>query len=137
MTETGLDLTISLDAGKDVTEQMMDELIRRVHQDIIQAGVDSVRRAQGGEIPEGAMGIPIDLNTLIVTLVSSGTLVAILQLLKGWVLSKNGRMVKIRTEIDGNSIEYEYPPKAISEGDLTALVEKQIQLLNKSKIERP
>lgn len=136
MTDTQLDFIISLDTGSSVTEEMLDRLTRQVHKDLVSLGA-TVRRAQGGEAPADTKGFSAEINTLIVTLASAGVLTAIIQLLKDWVLRAEGRKVRIKTEIDGNSIELEYPPTAISEEELMALTDKLMQMLNKPKVKRP
>lgn len=135
MTNTNLDLIISLDAGTDVTKENLDRLTRQVQKDLVSIGSD-VRRAQGGETLIGEKGILVDINTLVVTLASAGVLTAIIQLLKDWVLRAEGRKIKIRTEIGGKIIEFEYSPTAISEEELMAFAEKLMQMLNKQKAKR-
>ena len=135
MTDTTLNLAISLDAGTDIPEETLDRLTRQVQKDIVSAGASSVRRAQGDEVV-GAKGLPVDVNALVVTLASAGVLTAIIQLLKDWVLRAEGRKVRIKTEIGGNSIEFEYSPTAISEEELMAFADKLMQMLNKPKSKR-
>ncbi len=137
MTDNNLDLVISVDAGENVTDQMRHRLARQIYQDLTRTGADSVRWTQSGEAPVGTKGVPIDINTIIVSLASAGALTAIIQLLKDWALRAEGRKVKIKTQIGDNSIEFEYSPTATSEEELTAFAEKLIQMLNKLKVERP
>ncbi len=137
MADHTLDLVISLDAGEDVAEEVLHRLARQVYQNLTKTGADSVRWAQRDKVPAGAKGIPVDLNTIVVTLASAGVLTAIIQLLKDWALRAEGRKVKVRTQLGNNSIEFEYSPTATSEEELTAFAEKLIQMLNKLKIEHP
>lgn len=137
MADNNLDLVISVDAGENVTDQMLHRLARQVYQDLRRTGADSVKWAQSGEAPVGTKGIPIDINTIVVSFASAGVLTAIIQLLKDWALRAEGRKVKVRTQVGDNSIELEYSPTATSEEELTAFAEKLIQMLNKLKVERP
>jgi hypothetical protein len=137
MTDNNLDLVISVDAGENVTDQMLHRLARQIYQDLTRTGAESVRWAQSGEAPVGTKGIPIDINTIVVSLASAGALTAIIQLLKDWALRAEGRKVKVRTQVGDNSVEFEYSPTATSEEELTAFAEKLIQMLNRLKVERP
>jgi hypothetical protein len=137
MADHTLDLVVSLDAGENVSQEMLHRLARQVYQDLNRTEADAVKWAESAEVPEGAKGIPLDINTIIVSLASAGAITAIIQFLKDWSLRAEGRTVKIKTQIGDNSVELEYSPTATSEEELTAFAEKLIQILNKPQIERP
>jgi hypothetical protein len=108
---------------------MLDQLTRRLHHDIAQIGVDSVERTTDDKPVEVAKGLPIDINTLLVTLSSASVLATLIQLLQAWVLRAEGRKVKIRVE--DRAIEFEYSPTAVSKDELMAFAEELQQLLKK------
>ncbi|RMF02511.1 MAG: hypothetical protein D6768_08070 [Chloroflexi bacterium] len=130
MTTPNLNILVSLNPGEEATEQEADRLTRRLQKSLIAAGAD-VNRAQSDETLPGAKGIPIDINTLVVTLGSAGVLTAVIQLLKDWVLRAEGRTIKLRAELDGKAIEVEYTPTAISEAELMAFADKLMHQLDK------
>lgn len=122
MSETELALIISLEA-ENVPARKLFQWTDQVRRQLIGAGADSVRRAQGYKLPEGAKGSPFDPNTLITTLGSAGVLTAIIQLLQQWVLRREGRKVKIKAEIAGGNFEFEYTPTITSPNELIAFVD--------------
>jgi hypothetical protein len=136
MAEKTLNLTISLDGGGTVDQNTLYQLTGQVLKDVDRTGVHSIRRASSAEVPEGTKGIPVDVNTLLISLGSAGVLTAVIQLLKDWVLRAEGRKVRIRTEIESKNIEFEYSPSATSEEELMAFADKMIQLLNRTSSER-
>lgn len=129
MTGTELDLKISISVGPDATPQVLNQLTRRLHQDIAGIGVDSVKRVTDDKPVEGTKGLPIDANTLLVTLSSASVLVALIQLLQAWALRAESRRIKIRVEEE--AIEIEYSPTAASKDELMAFAEELQQLLKK------
>jgi hypothetical protein len=132
-----LELIITLDTESEITEDALYQLTTQVLRDIAKVGVNSVKRIQNAQTPLGAKGFPIDINTLVVSLGTAGVLTAIVDLLKDWVLRAEGRKVKLKTEINGKSIELEYSPTATSQKELIAFAEKLIQILDRQTIERP
>jgi hypothetical protein len=132
MTESKLDLQISISVGPDAAPQMLDQLTRRLHHDIAQIGVDTVERTTDDKPVEVAKGSPIDINTLLVTLSSASVLATLIQLLQAWVLRAEGRKVKIRVE--DKAVEFEYSPTAVSKDELMAFAEELQQLLKKQSI---
>ena len=137
MNESKLNLIISLHEGDGVSDEKLFQATGYLQQQLAQAGADSVRRAQTGDLPVGAKGVPIDLNTLIVSLGSAGVVTALIQLLQQWVLRKAGRQVKVKAQAGDQSFEFEYFPDRTSPDELVALASKLTQLMHKPSIEIP
>jgi hypothetical protein len=129
MIESKLDLNISIDIGQDVNPQILSQSTRQLHQEIAKIGVDSIERITDDKPVPNAKGLPIDVNTLLVTLSSASVMVALIQLLQAWVLRAEGRKVKIRVEDKEEAIELEYSPTATTKDELVVFAQNLQRLL--------
>ncbi len=125
-----MELAVTLDAGPEADDQELDRLARQLHGEIEQLHVESVSLKSGGAAPPGTMaGEEITIGSLIVSLASAGVFTALIEMLKGWALRKEGRTIKIKAQVEGRSIEVEYSPTATSQEDMTRFVESIIRTL--------
>jgi hypothetical protein len=136
MDHNKLELAISFDAGKDMPEELYSQLTRQVYNNIADTGSDSVKWRPIEDAPEDAKGLPVDLNTILVSVTSASVLTAIIQLVKDWVLRSEGRKVRVKTQVGEGSIEFEYSPTATSEEKLTKFAEQLVKLLHESEAKR-
>jgi Effector Associated Constant Component 1 len=103
-----LDLTIVL--GDEVDEEEMDQLTRQLRDEIAELGVEGVRLATGSTLPPRAKGDPITLGSIIVTLASTGVFTGLIELLKSWLVRREGRTVKFKAKIHNQEVELSYSP---------------------------
>ncbi len=118
MTEIQLDLTI---AEADADAERLDELTRRLMNDLRDLGTETVERPAGGLAPDGAKGDAFTLGALALVAIPA-VLPPIVAFLQAWALRDKTRSVKIKTPA-GLEIEFT-PEKRFTEEELLALVDK-------------
>jgi hypothetical protein len=130
METSPLKLEVALDAGPEADARELDRLSRQLRDEIESLDVDSVELRRGGQAPPGTMaGEEITIGSLIISLASAGVFTALIETLKGWALRKEGRTIKIETQIGDRSIKLEYSPTAASQEELTRFVESITHVL--------
>ncbi|MDJ0755953.1 MAG: hypothetical protein QNJ45_20670 [Ardenticatenaceae bacterium] len=68
-------LFVSIQSATDYDQEELADLSRQLRHQLLEVDVDDARFASAGDIPEGAkVGEALDWNTIIVSLIASGTL---------------------------------------------------------------
>ena len=125
-----LDLTIDLQDRVD--EEQLDQLTRQVRDEIAELEVDSVRLAPGAALPARAKGDPITVGSIIVTLASAGVFTGLVEVLKSWVLRREGRTVKFKAKVQGQEVEMSYAQGSTSPAEMTRFVTAIVGKLQKT-----
>jgi hypothetical protein len=116
-------LTLNVTAGPDVTTEESDELYRQLHAEIREIEVEAVERLSDGEAPAGAKGLdPVTFGALAVAVLPA-VVPKLVEFLQSWVMRGENRMVKIKAQAEGRSVEVEYSPKSLSQAELKSLVD--------------
>jgi len=121
LTEIQLNLAVT---EEDADPERLDELTGRLLRDLRELGAESVERASGGAVPEGAKGDPFTLGALALVVVPT-FLPKLVEFLQAWSLRGESRKVKIKTPA-GLEVEFT-PEKKLSQAELLVLVEKLAQ----------
>jgi hypothetical protein len=129
MSEQPLNLTISLEDAVDAEE--LDRLTRQVRDEIAELDVEEARLAPGTTRPPGAKGDPITLGSIIVSLASAGVFTGLIQVLKSWVLRRDGRTVKFKTKVEGQDLELTYSQASTSPQEMSRFVTAIVGKLQK------
>jgi len=93
-------------ADVDADDEEVEELTRRLRQELLELDVAAVERTTAGEPPEGAKsaGAAVAVGSLIVSTVTSpGVLSSIVEMVRGWLGMRGSRSVKLT--LAGDSIE--------------------------------
>ncbi|MFQ6102410.1 MAG: hypothetical protein ACE5OS_14455 [Anaerolineae bacterium] len=120
MTSTEIQLHLTV-AEEDADPERLDGLTRRLLRDLRELGAESVERASGGVLPEGAKGDAFTLGALALAVVPA-FLPKLIDFLQAWSLRGESRRVKIKTPA-GLEVEFT-PEKKLSQAELVELVEK-------------
>jgi len=97
MSDEPIELVVQVDAGPEADEEELAELSLSLRDDLAELDVESVRLARGGPAPPGAKSVdPLELGTLVVTVVSSGTLRALIDTANGWASRRRGGTLRVR-----------------------------------------
>jgi len=80
-----VDLEVAVEGGYDLEER--DELATRLRNELLQLDVDNVRKASGGEAPEGARSVDVaEVGTLIVTVAqTTPAIIAVVEAVRSWL----------------------------------------------------
>jgi hypothetical protein len=95
---SAIELVLRVDAGPDADPEETAELALRLRDELRETEAASVQLGRGDAAPPGAKtGDPIAWGTLVVDIVSSGTLTAVLTTANAWIArQRRGRLhVKI------------------------------------------
>ena len=129
MSEPLLDLNVSLQDEVDGEE--LDRLTRRVRDEIAELEVEAVKLAPGTDLPAGAKGDPITIGSIIVTLASAGVFTGLVEVLKSWVLRREGRTVKFKAKVQGQEVEMTYSQASTSPQEMSRFVSAVVGKLQK------
>ena len=129
MSEPLLDLNVSLQDEVDGEE--LDRLTRRVRDEIAELNVEAVKLAPGKDLPAGAKGDPITIGSIIVTLASAGVFTGLVEVLKSWVLRREGRTVKFKAKVQGQEVEMTYSQASTSPQEMSRFVSAVVGKLQK------
>lgn len=119
--ETGLILNI--EAG-DIDTDRLDVLTRGLRDELLELGVDTAEvvtsdvAERGPKSPEA-----VTWGALAVAVVPA-FLPKLVEYLHSWSMRGENRRVRIKTQVGDRSVEVEYSPAALSQDELTQLVEK-------------
>lgn len=117
-TEIHLNLTVTeADADAEWLERLTSNLMRDLHE----LGAESVERASGEPVPEGAKGGGFTAGALALVAVPA-FLPKLVDFLQAWSLRGESRIVKIKTPA-GLEVEFT-PDKRLSQAEVIALVQK-------------
>ena len=93
-------LTLTLDGDPEATAEELEELARRLRDDLVELDIEAVEPGEK-EAPEGSKGgTAIDWTTLLVTLATSGTLTAIIAAVQAWLLRNQKSSVTVKVGDD-------------------------------------
>jgi hypothetical protein len=113
-------LRIIIDAGPNVTAKELNQLSRRLHDELLVLDDVAVDYSRTPMAPPGSKGPGgVDAGTLIVTLSNSAVLVALAGALRSWAGRARGRKIVVRLGEDEDVIEVD----GASREDVTALLE--------------
>lgn len=101
MDEAPLIVTLKLTFPDDSTPEEREETARRLRQDLMETDVLSVEHAPGVTAPAGAKGLPASLDTLLVTLAGSGSILAtVIGTIANWLTERKKSGVTIKLDND-------------------------------------
>ncbi|HEY3082262.1 MAG TPA: hypothetical protein VGM69_20445 [Chloroflexota bacterium] len=100
-----LSLTVQVEGGADTDAQELDELTRRLRQQLLELDVRSVQPVEAGEPPPGARAADVMvLGSLLVTLVRSPELIkTVVGVVQGWLAGQHARTVEL--QIGGDTLK--------------------------------
>ena len=97
MSDEPIELVVEVDAGLEADEAELAELSLSLRDDLAELDVESVRFARGEPAPERSKSVdPTEWGTLLVTVVSSGTLRALIDTANGWASRRRGGTLRVR-----------------------------------------
>jgi len=117
MPESALDLVLTL--GSDVDEEELERLTLQLRDEIAELDVESVGLAAGTEAPLGAKGDPFTVGSLVVSLASTGVFTGLFELVKAWVLRRQGRAVTLKVKLPDREVELTYSQDGTSPESMT------------------
>lgn len=105
MADLATQLTLNIDAGPGADAEELEELTRRLREELMELDVEAVDLVRVGETPKRAKaGDPVAWGTLLVTLAASGgVLTTLINTLHAWLTRHERRSVTL--EIDGDRLE--------------------------------
>jgi hypothetical protein len=107
MSETASVLSVHLDLPADSTAEEKEEAVSQLRQELLETDVDSVENPTGGSAPTGAKGLPPGLDTLLVTLAGSGSVLGnVVNAIANWSSSKKS---SVTIKCDGNEFTFSNP----------------------------
>ena len=95
-------LLFSIKVLGDEDPEEIDELTRQLADELDELDALSTEFAQSSELPPGAMGLSVDIGTLLLTLVEAGGVTTLFTVLGSW-LSRDKRR-KIEIQIGDNKL---------------------------------
>ena len=117
-----ISLILTIDSGTEIEDDELDMQTRLLRRELIELGVTSAGTSSGGAAPEGAKSAEaVTLGSLALVVLPT-FLPKVLEYLQSWTQRDESRRVKIKTQVGERSIELEYTPAALSQDELTHLV---------------
>lgn len=117
-----INLILTIDAGTEIEDDELDMQTRRLRRKLIELGVNSTGLASGEAAPEGTKSAEaVTLGSLALVVLPT-FLPKVLEYLQSWTQRDESRRVKIKTQVGDRSIELEYAPSALSQDELSHLV---------------
>jgi hypothetical protein len=109
-------------ASATLEPEEIDELTRRLREELQELDVQSVELAHGGAAPPGAKGMEFAaLGALIVT-AAPRFLPKIVEVIQAWLTRGADKTVKVKASIGERSVELEYPPALTSKQEMQDLL---------------
>jgi hypothetical protein len=98
-------LTAVLDLGPEADDEEVAELTQRLRGELLATDVETVERARGGELPEGAKGMELlSIGGLIIQFVTqTHVLKAVVDTTVAWLGRQQARSVTL--VLDGDTLE--------------------------------
>jgi hypothetical protein len=129
---TASTLYLQVDPKNEMDREALDQLVRHLRRDISELGVESVELVREGSVPAGAKGVEaLTLGSLAVVLLPT-MLPRLIEFLQNWIMRGSNRSVKLKLQVQGNSVEVEYSPGVTSSSDIDQLVGKLTGALGKT-----
>lgn len=116
-------LILHIQAGKGTDAEELDCLTRQLLAEIQELEVESVELVKDKAIPSGAKSVEaVTLGALAVSVLPT-VIPKLIDFLQAWVMRRERRMVKIKTQTGDRSLEVEYSPTTMSPDELKSLVD--------------
>ncbi len=127
-------LTLQIDVGQDADADELDRATRQLRDEIQELGVESAELAKTANAPAGTKSVEaVTLGALAISVLPT-VLPKLIEFLQAWSMRREGRTVKIKTQVGDRAVEVEYSPKTMSQAELKSLVETLTSTLaDKSK----
>jgi hypothetical protein len=122
-------LILNINLHDDVDQSELDILTHQMRDEISALDVCYAELPHGGDAPFGAKGDPITIGSIAVALASAGVFTGLVEMLKSWVLRREGRLITIKAEVDGRKLEMTFSPSEASEKEMTAFAQKIFNVL--------
>jgi hypothetical protein len=130
--QTTSTLYLQVDPQSDMDPEELDQIVRHLRRDLSELEVESVEPVKGGPVPAGAKGVEVlTLGSLAVVLLPA-MLPRLIEFLQDWLMRGSNRSVKLKLQVQGNSVEVEYSPGVTSSSDIDQLVGKLTGALGKT-----
>jgi membrane-associated two-gene conflict system component 1 (EACC1) len=101
MSEPPVVVALKLTFPDDSTPEEQEETARRLRQDLEETDVLSVEQAADTAAPPGAKGLPAGLDTLLVTLAGSGSILAtVIGTISNWLMERKKCSVTLKVDND-------------------------------------
>jgi hypothetical protein len=118
-----LPLVIEIDAGAEIGDDELDLHTRSLRNELLELGVSDAELVRDEEAPEGTKSAEaVTLGSLALVVLPS-FLPKLVDYLQSWTQRDENRRVKVKTQVGDRSIELDYLPSALSDKELTHLVE--------------
>jgi hypothetical protein len=129
MPEQAVDLILAL--TDDVDEETLERLTLQLREEIAELDVESVGLVPGAEAPRGAKGDPITIGSLVVSLASAGVFTGLIELVKSWVLRREGRAVTLKVKLPDREVELAYSPTGTSAEEMSRFTNAIVSTLQR------
>lgn len=118
-------LYLQVDPQSDMDADTLDHLTRQLHHEIAGLDVAAVDLVKGSAVPVGAKSVEaaVTLGSLAVVVLPT-LLPKVVEFLQSWLTRGENRSVKLKLQMQGNSVEVEYSPAGASAADIQGLVGK-------------
>jgi hypothetical protein len=116
--------------------ERLDRVTRQLRGELLDLDVEAVDFVQEEKLPEGTKAADaVTLGALAVTVLPN-FLPRLVEFLQAWTLRGEGRKVKVKSQVGDRSIELEYTPEALSQGELKTLLETLTSALAEGQAEK-
>ena len=130
-TNQELSFILTIDAGPEIGDDELDMQTRGLRRELIDLGVNSADPVSGEAAPEGTKSAEaVTLGSLALVVLPT-FLPKLVEYLQSWTQRDESRRVKIKTQVGDRSIELEYTPAALSQEQLSNLVDTLTGALKK------
>lgn len=127
--EKPMHLTLQVSPGGDPDAEELDHLTRQLLDEVQELDVESAELVKGETLPTGAKaGEVVTLGALAVTVLPV-LVPKLIEFVQSWSTRAEGRIVKIKAQVDDRSVEVEYNPVTMSVDELKRLVNTITQSL--------
>ncbi len=108
MSESPQLLALRLTFPDDSTPEEQEETALRLRHELLETEVLSVEAAAGVVPPQGAKGLPVGLDTLLITLAGSGSILStVIGTISNWLMER--KKCSVTLKLDGDEITVTNP----------------------------
>jgi hypothetical protein len=125
---------VCLSLNDQVDEEELERLTLQLRDDIAELDVEGVGLMPGALAPPGAKGDPITIGSLIVSLASAGVFTGLLEVVKAWVLRREGRTVTFKAKLPDREVELAYSPANTSPEAMSHFVNAIVGTLQRGEV---
>jgi Effector Associated Constant Component 1 len=91
MSQASCLISVNLSLPNDITPEEKEDAISQLRRELLETDVDSVESDTDASAPAGAKGLPPGLDTLLITLAGSGSVLgAVIKMIAGWSSDRKG-----------------------------------------------